>query len=96
MISLTEMQVLLLGDLATMGIFYLYYLGREMVRPGTDQERKTRKCLDNFVMLTHKPCRASQGKHPVGHEAEGESRIVGTCCYCGFQGKEWVRQSNRV
>lgn len=65
-----------------------------MVRPGTDQERKSERVLTILLCSQASHAGPLRGKHPVGHEAEGGSRIVGTCCYCGFQEKEWARQGN--
>lgn len=54
-----------------------------------------------FVMFTDTrnwrhsaPCRAMQGSTRVGQEAEGVS--VGRSLYCGFHGREWVRQGKRA
>ena len=42
------------------------------------------------------PCRAMWGSTGVGLEAEGEEETVGKHLYCGFHGKERVRQGKQA
>ena len=63
------------------------------MRPDAEQ-RKPEKVY-SFIILYSVPwgghCmphRATQRKHGVGYEAEGETGAVGQCLYGGFLGKE--------
>lgn len=69
-----------------------YITGWGMVTWDTDGEKVTRKSLGNRL------CSHFPGENTARLcEVEGESEtVVDQHCYCGFPGKEWGRQGNRV